>query len=109
MQNEEMIQELLDEIRWLSDVKGVQKMWTIPKQPSEPGYDAPEYYSVLFDDLDIVELSKSDCLPPDKQVFVSEFARCLKLAASKNKALYDVERFLSDPHFKIAQKIAVLV
>jgi len=101
--------ELKDEIRWLSDADQVRKWWTMEHSATDFGYDIPEYYSVLFDDLKILDVESIPELSDYEKIIILEFARALKLAAGKDRVLYDRNRFLDDPHFKIAQKIASLL
>lgn len=100
---------LLDEVRWLSDTQQVKQAWTDKKTTSEPGVDASEYYSILFDDLDILNVASIPELSDYQKTVILEFAQMLKTAAKKDRLLYDVPRLLEDPHFRIAQRIASLL
>ena len=105
----ERLSELIEEVQWLADIEQVKEAWTKEKSSSDCGYDSPEYYSVLYDDLKILDAESLEGLSECKKIIVSEFARALKKAAEKDRALYDIRRLIEDPHFKIAQKIASLL
>lgn len=103
-------EELLSEIRWLSDIDRVRSEWTGPEKPAgAAGVGAEEYYSILFDDLKILSIGARKDFTDNEKTIILEFARSLQLSAKKDHLLHNAEKLLQDPHFRISQSIASLV